>query len=530
MKRVIVGSLAYTFLLINLSFGLLPGRTALALDGSDFQAGKIISDSNFFNGKAMNDVQIQQFLEGKVPNCASGYVCLKSYKKAIPNRPSDEGLCSSISSSGGKKKLASYIINLVGRKCGVSQKVLLVLLQKEQSLVTSTSPSSTQYRSATGYGCPDTAPCDSEYYGFFNQVYQAARIYKYYSKYPDNFNHIAGATNSVRYHPNAGCGSKNVYIANQATAGLYNYTPYTPNGAALNNLYGEGNGCSAYGNRNFWRIYSDWFGSTLSTAYPIQTIVGDWAGSGDGRDDIGFRRGNEYFFDTNSNGIPNEEFGVGKVTDKVFVGDWDGDGKDTIGLKRGNYYYLRSEDGSSWLTIGVGKPTDQVMVGDWDGNGSDTIGLKRGNYYYLREEDGTAWRTIGVGKPTDKVIVGDWDGDSSDSIGLRRGNYYYLRSEDGTSWKTVGYGRTTDQVMVGDWDNDDGDDLGLKRGNYYRFDYDENGSSDLHFGYGKVSDRVIVGDWDNDGDDNIGLMRYNRYYFDTDHDGSSEISFTINYF
>ena len=25
-----------------------------------------------------------------------------------------------------------------------------------------------------GYGCPDTAACDAQYYGFFNQVYSAA--------------------------------------------------------------------------------------------------------------------------------------------------------------------------------------------------------------------------------------------------------------------------------------------------------------------------------------------------------------------
>jgi hypothetical protein len=52
-----------------------------------------------------------------------------------------------------------------------------------------------------------------------------------------------------------------VFIENQATAGLYNYTPYTPNDAALNNMYGTGDACSSYGNRNFWRIYTDWFGN-----------------------------------------------------------------------------------------------------------------------------------------------------------------------------------------------------------------------------------------------------------------------------
>ena len=52
------------------------------------------------------------------------------------------------------------------------------------------------------------------------------------------------------------------YIQNQATANLYYYTPYQPNAAALRAGYGEGDGCSAYGNRNFYQYFTDWFGST----------------------------------------------------------------------------------------------------------------------------------------------------------------------------------------------------------------------------------------------------------------------------
>jgi hypothetical protein len=71
-------------------------------------------------------------------------------------------------------------------------------------------------------------------------------------------------TINVRYHPNSACGTVPVYIQNQATAGLYNYTPYTPNEAALRAGYGTGDGCSAYGNRNFFSYFTDWFGSTQS--------------------------------------------------------------------------------------------------------------------------------------------------------------------------------------------------------------------------------------------------------------------------
>jgi LysM repeat protein len=48
-------------------------------------------------------------------------------------------------------------------------------------------------------------------------------------------------------------------MKNQATAGLYYYTPYTPNSPAMVNITSTGDACSAYGNRNFWRIYNYWF-------------------------------------------------------------------------------------------------------------------------------------------------------------------------------------------------------------------------------------------------------------------------------
>jgi hypothetical protein len=153
----------------------------------------------------------------------------------------------------------------VSEACGINPQVLIVLLQKEQSLVTDDWPWTTQYRSATGYGCPDTAPCDSEFYGFFNQVYSAARQFKRYVRDANLFSYRAGLSSYIQYNPNTLCGGSNIFISNSATAALYNYTPYQPNAASLNNLYGTGDSCSAYGNRNFWRLFNDWFGSTLYT-------------------------------------------------------------------------------------------------------------------------------------------------------------------------------------------------------------------------------------------------------------------------
>ncbi len=189
------------------------------------------------------------------------YTCARDYRETTPVKYAEPSLCNGLASSN---RSAAEIIYEVGRSCGVSQAALIVLLQKEQALITDDWPWSIQYRSATGYGCPDTAPCDAEYYGFFNQVYNAARQFKLYGRDESQFRYRAFRTNNIQYNPDISCGASDVFVQNQATAGLYNYTPYQPNASALANLYGEGDGCGAYGNRNFWRMYNDWFGITKS--------------------------------------------------------------------------------------------------------------------------------------------------------------------------------------------------------------------------------------------------------------------------
>ncbi|MEO7016742.1 MAG: hypothetical protein ABI130_12800 [Leifsonia sp.] len=250
-------------------FTISSSESASAAVASDFDAGNIITDALFFNGTAMSADDVQATLSAKVPSCRSGYTCLKDYRQSTATRAAVAGRCDTY--NGAADELASAIIAKVGSACGISQKAILVLIDKEQGLVTDDSPGSGQYRSATGYGCPDTSVCDSQYYGFFNQVYNAALQFKRYAADPTGWNHIAGRVNAIRYSPTASCGSSNVFIQNQATAGLYNYTPYQPNAAALANLYGTGDGCSAYGNRNFWRIYTDWFGSTTAGTSLVRT-------------------------------------------------------------------------------------------------------------------------------------------------------------------------------------------------------------------------------------------------------------------
>ncbi len=210
----------------------------------------------------MTTQQIQIFLNSKVPVCGVG-TCLRNYSQDTFTYPADAE-CSTY--AGAPDESAAAIIAKVAVACNINPQVILVLLQKEQGLVTSTSPTAAAYQAATGYGCPDTAACDSNYYGFFNQVYHAAWQFEHYAL-SSSFNYYPiGRASNILYNPRPSCGSESVTIQDQATADLYYYTPYVPNAAALANLNGPGNSCSSYGNRNFWVYYSTWFGSpTQST-------------------------------------------------------------------------------------------------------------------------------------------------------------------------------------------------------------------------------------------------------------------------
>ena len=261
VKYLLVGLLIATGVM-----GILLPQNTSALSGSNFNAARIIDDSTFFNKNTMNTADIQNFLDAKVPSCRAGYTCLKNYSQSFSSQAADS-FCGGI--TGGTKSAANIIFD-VAQACNVNPQTILVTLQKEQALVTDTWPEDIQYRSAMGFGCPDTAACDSQYYGFFNQVYRGARQFRKYVAQPGNFNYAAGRTSFISYQANTpSCGGTNVAIQNGATAALYNYTPYQPNAAALNNLYGTGDSCSAYGNRNFWRLFNEWFGPTTGAGYVL---------------------------------------------------------------------------------------------------------------------------------------------------------------------------------------------------------------------------------------------------------------------
>ena len=228
-----------------------------------FDAGHLISDALMFDGDAMTVAEIQSFLNSKVKKCSTTAQapCLRSYKADIIAKPATSLRCLD-DITPAKKQTAARIIYTVAQACDVSPRVLIVTLQKEQGLVTSTSPTTSKYKIATGYGCPDGSACDAEFFGFFNQVYWAARAFQAYRN-AANFPAYQPGVRDIDYHPDeVRCGFASVAVQNVATTALYTYTPYTPNAKALANPYKTGDSCSSYGNRNFWLYYNDWFGNT----------------------------------------------------------------------------------------------------------------------------------------------------------------------------------------------------------------------------------------------------------------------------
>lgn len=237
-----------------------PDQSIVASEAvAGFSAGNIISDAVFFNSATMGVSQIAGFIDGKVGTCRSGYTCLEDYVETTPTRAAD-AYCGQY--TGGTRESAATIIYKVARACRVNPQVLLVMLQKEQGLITHTWPSDWRFTIAMGMGCPDTADCDKNYFGFFNQVYGASRQMQIYTKTNYFPAYAPGGTRRIGYHPNSSCGGSGVYVQNQATTNLYTYTPYQPNSAALAAGFGTGDACSSYGNRNFYLYFNAWFGST----------------------------------------------------------------------------------------------------------------------------------------------------------------------------------------------------------------------------------------------------------------------------
>ena len=267
---------AFTFLTLRVP------QDSQAASLANFRPGNIISDYTMSNYTTMSVTDIDAFLHAH-GNCndtntakASWYPSLHYH---IENDHfvclADEHFATSGSNYGDLLKdgedsqTAAEIIYEVSQKYEINPQVFLVLLEKEQGLISDSWPNSIQYSSATCFGCPDTAPCDSEYYGLKNQLESAAWLFR--TVLDGGWTNYPLGENYIYYNPNRACGGSVVNIENLATSSLYRYTPYQPNQAALNAGYGTVT-CGAYGNRNFYLFFTDWFGDPTYAGYDKMAI------------------------------------------------------------------------------------------------------------------------------------------------------------------------------------------------------------------------------------------------------------------
>lgn len=223
--KYLVLIVASTFLFSGLSDNV-HAQTASDFLNSGAQ-NNLISNENFVDVNSMNTDQIQAFL-------VTNNSFLKDYSdggKSAAQIIYEAAKGLSDASVGTAKG-----ISIDSNTGTVSPKVILVFLQKEQSLISRSDRDDNALNKAMGYMCPDGSGCDPKYAGFATQVgwgaWQLRYNYEAAQKGVDWWNEKYGAGNdSIAYvgmpktlydYTN----SYNVTYSNAATASVYRYTPH----------------------------------------------------------------------------------------------------------------------------------------------------------------------------------------------------------------------------------------------------------------------------------------------------------------
>ncbi|MDZ4177618.1 MAG: hypothetical protein U1E29_00045 [Coriobacteriia bacterium] len=184
--------------------------SADAEPGGEFTPDTLITEANFRAATSMNVEEIQAFLERQ------GGV-LARYRG--PDH-------------AGQTKTAAQMIAEAAVAWNVSPKVILVTLQKEQSLLSRPNPSSYAFDWAMGCGKTDSRTF-TQYRGFGNQIWHGARVLD---------------KNAGPYRPGIELTITGSIVrpTNPATYTLYKYTPHMR------------------GNMSFWLIHWRHFGDPLA--------------------------------------------------------------------------------------------------------------------------------------------------------------------------------------------------------------------------------------------------------------------------
>ncbi len=231
--------------------------TPVKAENDNFNPNYIISDSEMLDYDSMNISDIQKFLESKNSFLANysaknAYGEMKKASEIIYNASHNNYDCDntniSIDASEAERKIKCKKITTI------NPKALIVMLQKEMSLIEDTSPTKKQLDRAMGYGCPDSGGCSSRWSGFGKQVNSAALQFKDYIENPYQYTYKAGNTYIFKNtFSTIKKGTSRVKIENKATAALYNYTPHVYNG-----------------NYNFHKIWNRYF---KTTKYPEGSLL-----------------------------------------------------------------------------------------------------------------------------------------------------------------------------------------------------------------------------------------------------------------
>ncbi len=404
-----------------------------AVKATDFKAGRIIDDAVFYNPNTMTVAEIQAHLDRYSANCDmwgeqpigygrkingvavnpnisrreyarmmreagrtdyhdAPYVCISKYYENPTthktnfetNAVAEEGMIS-----------AAQIIYDAAHAYNINPQVLLVMLKKESYVWGDTWPLKNEYNTVMGYACPDNAPCDSVYFGFYNQVMKAAWQLNYYKEHIYSYGYYPYMTNNIYYSPNYSCGTKSVYLENIATTSLYIYTPYTPNDAALANYPGEAY-CGSYGNRNFFMYFSEWFGSTYANTPEVE-IANYYNSSEELKNKLGQKVGD--LKENKSTGIYWQEYENGFILGNSITGYYESMGGirsvwQASGFEGGKYGFpiskiFYTENGISWQ-----KYQNGIIIG------SDETG-----YYESNAGINVVWqKNISLGAPLTDII------------------------------------------------------------------------------------------------------------------------------
>lgn len=199
-----------------------------------FNPSNIISDSEFTDSQSMDVSDVQSFLVRRGGTLGSLQV----------------------TDFNGVAKSTSEAIIEVARLYRINPAVILVTLQKEQSLLTNPNPSQYAYDCAMGYGAPDGGNgCKSSTRGLYRQLDFATWQFRCYleSFLGNCIEPNTGRRLGYRYQPGGTytIDATPVLMQNQATAALYNYTPHF------------------HGNENFYGLFTRWF----TRSFPDGSLV-----------------------------------------------------------------------------------------------------------------------------------------------------------------------------------------------------------------------------------------------------------------